>query len=310
MPLGRLTALQVATRNRPDPATKKTVVITGASSGIGLAAAIALAKSGWRVICAVRSVEKMNKAIGGLGALGPGSVESMELDLASFESTKNFAHALLKREDVPRVAALLLNAGLGMQWSITKDGYEQGFQTCHLSHQLLVRLLEDKLIESAPSRVVVVASHAHKTASHGYDWPREGHKGFRSDSSHGFSVPFQYAQSKVANLHFALVLSKRLQGKGVTVVSEHPGVINSNLWPKWMIGRSIYMLNTEQGAATSAFLVTDPRFDAKDFPGGTYWCPSRFGLPHQEIPTKFARDEAVAEHLWEETEKIIAPFLG
>lgn len=307
--MGRLTALQVAKRNPVDAATKKTVVVTGASSGIGLAASVALAKVGWRVICAVRSPAKMDKAISALGSIGPGSLETMELDLASFDSTKAFANALLKREDVPRLDALLLNAGLGMQWAVTKDGYEQGFQTCHLSHQLLVRLLENKLIDSAPSRVVVVASHAHKSAASSYDWPAENHKGFRSDSVKGFSVPFQYAQSKVANMHFALILGQRLQGKGVTVTSLHPGVINSNLWPKWMIGRSLYMLNTEQGAATSVYLVNDDQFSATNYQVGTYWCPSRFGLPHKETPTSFARNEKVAQRLWDETEKIIAPFL-
>jgi NAD(P)-dependent dehydrogenase (short-subunit alcohol dehydrogenase family) len=302
-------ASQVARRNEVVPSGSKTVVITGASSGIGLSAALALAKAGWRVICAVRSVEKMNKLIATQGEIGPGTLECMELDLANFESVRTFASDFLARSDISKLDALLLNAGIGMQWGLTKDGYEQGFQTCHLSHHLLVRLLEAKLIESAPSRVVVVASHAHKAASKTYDWPQEGHKGFRSDSAKAFSVPFQYAQSKVANMHFALVLSKRFEGKGVAVLTEHPGVINSNLWPKWMIGRSLYMLTVEQGAATSAFLVSDPQFDAKDYVGYTYWSPSRFGLPHQELPNAFARDELVAQQLWEVTEKIVAPFL-
>ena len=305
----RLTALQIANKHPVNPVEKKTVVITGASSGIGLSAAIALAKTGWRVICAVRNVEKMNKAVQQLGPIAPGTLESMELDLASFESVKMFATTLLKREDVTRIDALLLNAGLGAQWSQTKNGYEQGFQSCHLAHHLLVRLLEQRLIESAPSRVVVVASHAHKTAPSKYDWPEEGHKGFHSDSHKGFSVPFQYATSKLANLHFATILGKRFQGKGVSVMSLHPGVVNSNLWPWWMIGRSLYMLNTEEGAATSVMLVVDPRFNDKNYPVGTYWCPSFMGEPHQETPTSLARNEQVAQQLWDVTENIVAPYL-
>jgi len=305
----RANALQIAKKHPVDPAAKKTVVITGASSGIGLSAAVALSKTGWRVICGVRNMDKMNKAIQQVGSVAPGSLESMELDLASFASVKVFAKTLLGREDVVRIDALLLNAGLGAQWAQTQDGYELGFQSCHLSHHLLVRLLETRMIESAPSRIVVVASHAHKTAPNMYDWPKENHKGFHSDSKKGFSVPFQYSSSKLANLHFARILGHRLQGKGVTIVSLHPGVVNSNLWPWWMVGRSLYMLNTEEGAATSVMLVVDPRFNEKNYPVGTYWCPSFYGEPHQEHTTAFARNEEVAQKLWDETEKIIVPFL-
>jgi len=305
----RSTALQIAKKHPVDPSAKKTVVITGASSGIGLAAALAMARTGWRVICAVRNVDKMNKAIQKVGSVAPGTMECMELDLASFDSVKNFATSLLKREDGVRIDVLLLNAGLGSQWAQTKDGYEQGFQSCHLSHHLLVRLLEQRMIESAPSRIVIVASHAHKTAPSTYDWPAEGHKGFHSDSSKAFSVPFQYSTSKLANLHFAMVLGERLEGKGVAVTSLHPGVVNSNLWPWWMVGRSLYMLNTEEGAATSVMLAVDPRFNEKNYPVGTYWCPSFVGEPHQETPTSFARNKDAAQKLWDETEKIVTPFL-
>jgi retinol dehydrogenase-12 len=312
----RATAQSIATKYAVDASLKKTVIITGASSGIGLAAAVAMAKSGWRVIAAVRNVEKMNKALqqyesSKSGGFANASIESMELDLASFDSVKAFATSLLKREDVPRIDVLLLNAGLGSQWAVTKDGYEVGFQSCHLSHQLLTRLLEEKMIQSAPSRIVIVASHAHKSAPSKYDWPKEEthHKGFHSDSKQGFIVPLQYATSKVANLHFGLVLGKRLQDKGVSVTCLHPGVINSNLWPKWMIGRSLYMLNTEQGAATSVFLSVNPSLSDPKPLVGSYWAPSRFGVPHQEKTTKFGRNEQVAERLWEETEKIIAKYL-
>lgn len=70
------------------------------------------------------------------------------------------------------------------------------------------------------------------------------------------------------------------------------------------------MLNTEQGAATSVYLVNDPQFTSSNYPVGTYWCPSRFGLPHKESPTSFARDDNVAQRLWDETEKIVSPFLS
>lgn len=306
----RLTGLDVAKRQPADPAAKKTCVITGASSGIGLATAAALSRTGWRVVCAVRDTNKMEKAIAQLGEVGPGSLEVAELDLASFASVKTFAAKLLAREDVPRIDALVLNAGMvNPSWSLTKDGYETTFQTCHLSHHLLVKLLETKLIESAPSRVVVVSSAVHSLVS-SYDWPKENHKGFRCDSASEYSALSQYAQNKVANLHFALVLSQRLKGKGVTVTSLHPGVVNSSIWPWWLVGRSLFMISNEQGAATSVYAVTDPQFAAKDYPGGTFWQPAVMGDPYEGKQTSFARDQSVAERLWKETETILAPFLA
>jgi len=208
----RLTALDIAKRNPVDPALKKTVVITGASSGIGLASSVALAKTGWRVICAVRNVAKMQKEMELIGSVGPGSMEIMELDLCSFDSVRNFARQLLKREDVTRIDALVLNAGMAGFWALSKDGYEHNFQTCHLAHHLLARLLEQRLIESAPSRIVVVSSEGHKPAGK-YDWPAENHKGFHSDSTAGFTRMGQYFRCKVANMHMALAC-EATEGKG------------------------------------------------------------------------------------------------
>jgi len=92
-------------------------------------------------------------------------------------------------------------------------------------------------------------------------------------------------------------------------MTQHPGAVNTNIWPSWLVGRSLFMLSNEQGAAVTVFQVTDPRFDGKDYPLRTYWIPSWRGLPRLDTPSRYSRDEVVAGKLWDETEKIIGSYL-
>ncbi len=153
-----------------DDMTGKVVLITGGNAGIGLETAVGLARKGARVVITSRDTARGDAARAEIvRRTGNESVDVMQLDLASFASVRAFAAAFLDRYD--RLDVLIDNAGLVLgSRSVTEDGNETTFQVNHLGHFLLTALLRDRLIASAPSRVVVVSSDAHKNARRGLDF--------------------------------------------------------------------------------------------------------------------------------------------
>ncbi|KAL1124473.1 hypothetical protein AAG570_001099 [Ranatra chinensis] len=214
----------------------KVFLVTGASAGIGKETTRELARLGATVIMACRDMEKANQAVKDIrSTVDSGKLIPMELDLSKLDSVRSFAQRVLR--DFPRIDVLINNAGVSVPYrSTTDDGFEMNFGVNHMGHYLLTRLLLDRVVQSAPSRVVIVASTLHERGRIDFDdlsgekwtWPADGGKVRLSPG---------YCNSKLANVYFARELADRLrttQGEGsaqdVTVVSLCPGFCYTELF--------------------------------------------------------------------------------
>jgi NAD(P)-dependent dehydrogenase (short-subunit alcohol dehydrogenase family) len=286
--------------NAPD-LTGKTIVVTGANAGIGLATATDLAAMGATVVMTARDRgkgEAARKEV--VRRTGNDQVVVGDLDLASLASVREFAAWFLDEHE--RIDVLVNNAGLIVdERRETADGFEMMFGVNHLGHFLLTDLLRDRLVASAPARVVVLSSVAHRWAPKGLD---------RSDlqSTRGFKGAPAYGRSKLANVLFARELARQLVGSGVTVNAVHPGSVNTHFgtdgdtgamaW--WITTFGRYVLRTpEQGARTSVLLASSEDLEVAGTTGG-YWSHGR-----RWRPSKAARDSAAARWLWEESERLV-----
>lgn len=273
----------------------RTVVITGASSGIGLETARALAGQGCHIVMVVRSKERGDAAIANIRATVPGAtVELVLADLYALDDVRAAAYEIRTR--VPRLDVLINNAGLiHDKRELTVDGFERTFALNHLAGFLLTYELRELLAASKPARVITVASGGHRYAKFTWDdlptmtkWTGE------------IGV---YGASKLCNIWFAREAAKRFKDKGVTSNSVHPGAVASNFGETggtlFRIGVRIarpFMLTSAQGARTSVHLAT-----AKEVEGitGEYWAGCKL-----RTPTALARDDAQAAKLWELSEKL------
>jgi retinol dehydrogenase-12 len=232
----------------------RTVVVTGANTGIGKTTALALARQGWRVHLASRSTEKGEAAVAAIKASsGSDLVFFLPLDLADLESVQACAEGFLNRGEPLHV--LVNNAGVAGIRELTKQGFELMFGVNHLGHFLLTQLLLERLTSSAPARVVTVASDAHYQAR-GIDW-----EALRRPAR-GITGLGEYAVSKLCNVLFSQELARRTAGTGVTTYALHPGVVASDIWRRvpWPVRPLVTrrMLSVEQGAATSLYCATSP----------------------------------------------------
>lgn len=200
-----------------------TMVVTGGTTGIGLETAVGLSRTGANVVITARDEGRGAAARARICARsGSNDVDVMRLDLASLASVRAFADALLDR--YPRLDVLVANAGVvtgGMRQE-TADGFEMMMGVNHLGHMALIRRLCDRLVNSAPSRIVIVSSGAYVMASGGVCFDDMQHE----QEFHGTRV---YAESKLANIWFALELARRLDGTGVTVNVLNPGLVATDL---------------------------------------------------------------------------------
>ena len=278
----------------------KTVLVTGGNSGIGKETAIALATMGANVVVTSRDPAKGKAAAEEMKARAGVEVPCLALDLASFASIRNFAQEFLAKYDALHV--LVLNAGLVLsERTETKEGFETTFGVNHLGHFLLTDLLRERLVASAPSRIVVVSSDAHRRAKKGlaFDDLQRNKK---------YSGMDAYCESKLANIYFARELARRLEGTKVTVNSLHPGVIATGFAAAddvkgpiaWLfkLGRPFFRTPT-QGAQTSIFLASSPAVEGVT---GKY-----FDSDAREVhPTRIAQDDGAAKRLWSLSEELIA----
>ena len=205
-------------KNRLD---SKTVIITGANTGIGKETAIELAKRGARVVMACRSPQRGQEALkDAKDRSGSKDIVLMKLDLSSKRSIKEFAEDFLAREKELHI--LINNAGvMHTPYQKTEDGFEKQIGTNHFGHFYLTHLLTERLKECAPSRIINVASIAHVT-----------HKLDFSDLNFErkpYDTYAAYGNSKAANMLHAYELSQRLKDVGVTAYSLHPGAVNTEL---------------------------------------------------------------------------------
>ena len=277
-------------------------VVTGANVGIGLETARGLAQLGATVWLASRDMEKNEAAAAEVRrSAGHDRVRTLKLDLSSAASVRRATEELLSAS--PRLDVLVNNAGLVLtDRRLTEDGFEMTFGVNHLGHFLWTTLLLDRMLATAtaerPARIVNLASEAHRT-SRGVPW-----EDLRRDK--GYSGWLVYGDSKLANILYSRALARRLAGRNVTANAVHPGVVatafgapeDTGWFGRWLmpIGK-LFMLTPAQGAATSLHVATAPETATVS---GKYFAKSR-----EAKPTKYALDDAAAERLWVESERLL-----
>jgi NAD(P)-dependent dehydrogenase (short-subunit alcohol dehydrogenase family) len=263
----------------------KTVLITGATSGIGKATAISLASQGATIVLACRDLGKGKQAVADIAdASGSSTLEALQCDLSSFSSIRAFCDEY--RSKFTALHVLINNAGA---WDFkrreSKDGIENIFAVNFLAPFLLTNLLLGLLKESSPSRIVNVSSGLHGGTIN-FDDP-EGKK--------KFSSLVAYRQSKLALLLFTRLLAKKLEGSGVTVNAVHPGFVSTNLGrDAGFFARYFFTLlgkSPEKGAQTSIYVATSPDLEVTT---GQY-----FANCAPAKASKQSCDLAAAERLWQ-----------
>ena len=284
------------TANIPDQ-SGRTVVITGANTGLGFETAKALADRGAHVVLAVRNLDKGKAAAGQLD----GDVSLQELDLGSLESVRDAAAALRSRYDT--IDLLINNAGVMYPpKGTTADGFELQFGTNHLGHFAFTGLLLDRLLPMPGSRIVTVSSVGHRirAAIHFDDlqWER------------GYSRIAAYGQSKLANLLFTYELQRRLTGRQTTALAAHPGGSDTELMrhlPGVMqrampLARPLFQ-DAAAGALPTLRAATDPgalggQYFGPDGPGGVR------GYPKVVSSSDQSHDTDLQRRLWAVSEEL------
>ena len=278
----------------------KTVLITGANTGIGRATAHALAALDARVVFACRSEAKTRPVMEAIAAATKNdALEFLPLDLDDLDSVKRAADAFLARSEPLHV--LVANAGLVRVTGTTKQGFERTFGVNHLGHFLLTLKLKPALEAGAPARVVVVASRAHERF-HGtlslahFQAPRRSFTGWP-----------EYQVSKLCNVLFAKELARRWDPAKVHSYALHPGVIASDIWrvvpwPARPLLHS-FMRTPEEGARASVHCATAPEVAPHN---GRYY--DEDGRERRCSPQ--AEDEALAKALWDRSLEWVKPWLG
>jgi retinol dehydrogenase-14 len=271
------------------PMAGRTVLVTGGSGGIGKATALGLATMGAHLAITGRDRGRADDAAHEIRTAGGGRVEVFVADLSSQSEVRRLADEIL--QTLPRIHVLVNN--VGGYWNtrhITADGLERTFAVNHLASFLLTNLLLDRLKQSAPSRVVTVASHAQAMGRIEFD----DLQGERS-----YSGARAYNQSKLANVLFTYELARRLQATSVTANALHPGVVRTSFGAEdpAVVQRLFipflmhFMKAPAQGAATSIYLASAPDVEQVS---GRYFVDNK--------PTRSSErsyDEATAARLWQ-----------
>lgn len=270
----------------------KRLIVTGATGGIGLAAARELARRGARLSIVARDPRRAEVAAAAIRAAGgPGTdLEVLDADLSVQASVRHLAGEILHRHS--RVDGLVNNAGaIYATRQLSADGIELTWAVNHLAPFLLTTLLMDRLRESAPARIVTTSSTAHRGTHIAFD-DVNAERGYRL---RGFQ---RYGQSKLANILFTRELARRLEGSGVTANCFHPGLVatgfnrnNGPLTERLMILLRPLSRTPERGADTLVWLLDSPGLATET---GGYFQDRR-----RAVPSRAAQDAATARHLWE-----------
>jgi NAD(P)-dependent dehydrogenase (short-subunit alcohol dehydrogenase family) len=273
--------------------TGKTVVITGATSGIGQVAAEALAGMGARIVLVARDRARAEAALARLRVKGPNATHAAYYaDLSRLSEMKRVGQEITAAE--PRIDVLINNAGAMFgRRLVTEDGLERTFATNHVAYFVLTHLLRRQL--QAPARIINTASHAHRGNRLNFDdlQATNGYRGFRV-----------YGCSKLANILFTRELARRLEGAGVTANSLHPGFVNTRFGDEGPagFGRSVFQflkkfaLTPEKGAETIIFLASSKECANVS---GAYFYKCR-----AVAPSHAAQDDEAARRLWDATAKL------
>jgi len=280
----------------------KTVIVTGANSGLGFEISKTLTKHGARVVMACRNESKAKKAADEIRKGNPNAdLMVRSLDLASLGSVDNFVAEFLNTES--KLNLLINNAGLmAIDQARTVDGFEMQFGVNHLGHFALTAMLMPTLLSTPQSRIVSMSSSAHKAGKMDfYDLMFER----RPYSRWG-----AYGQSKLANLLFILELSRQLGVSSQTkALAAHPGVANTKLGQNaggiigfgFRLSAPLIAHSAYKGALPALRAATDPDAKSGEFYGPRYMM---MGSPVVEIPSPKARNFKDAERLWKVSEEL------
>lgn len=274
----------------------KIVLITGGSSGIGLATAKALAAQGAEIILAARSEEKLKEAVQQIASTT--GAKNIKYYVADFSSQKSIrALAANVKKDYQQIDVLINNAGgVFPAFKLNEDGLEMTIGTNHFAYFLLTNLLLDLIKKSDYARIVNVASGSH------YDGKID-FESFTKDK--GYFILKAYAQSKLANVLFTAELAERLTGTQVTVNCLHPGFVKTDIGNKdtqwysklfWTLSSSIAGLSVESGAKTSVYLASSP--DVQGISG------KYFDKCKEKDPSALAKDKNLQKELWRVSEQL------
>lgn len=273
----------------------KTVVITGASGGIGLETTRALAAKGARVFMVVRNRDKGQAAIESIRQSTPDA--QLDLVLADLYSLAEVRRAATEiRAMAERVDVLINNAGLiHDRRELTVDGFERTFALNHLAAFLLTYELRDLLIASAPARVVTVSSMGHMYARFSWD--------DLATMERWRGATGVYGASKLCNIWFARELARKFAGKGVTSNALHPGAVATSFGQTggalYRVGMALVkplLLTSEQGARTSIYLASSPDVEGVT---GEFFVRCKIATPSRQ-----ARDDDSARRLWQLSEQL------
>ncbi|MGE5291865.1 MAG: SDR family oxidoreductase [Micromonosporaceae bacterium] len=270
----------------------KVCVVTGATSGIGKATALALARRGDQVVLVGRDRGRGEAAVAAIHAVGASPPRLEIADLSSMAQVRELADRL---GALDRIDVLVNNAGLvAGQRRVTPDGFEHVFAVNHLAPFLLTNLLLGKLTAAAPARVVTVTSDAHTAARLDLDDPH---------LEHGWDSWRAYANGKLANILFTRELARRLDSAKVAANCAHPGVVRTRFGREGSlllrIGLTLgrpFLLSPKRGADTIVYLATSP--DVAGQTGGYYVKRQR------REPSGAARDNETARRLWQLSEEL------
>ncbi len=271
----------------------KTVVATGATSGIGEVAALALARMGARIVVVARDEKRAEALLNRLETQAPRLGHSAHLaDLSSVADTRRVGQAIAKSE--PRVDVLINNAGaVFSQRRVTPEDLELTFALNHMAYFVLTAELRDRLATSAPARIVSTSSMAHQGVLDFSDL----------QSARGYNGWKAYGRSKLANILFTRELARRLAGTGVTANCLHPGVVATRFgdasggWTSRFLPLvRMFAISPEQGADTIIHLASSPEVQGVT---GQYFVKRKIAQP-----SAAARDDAAAKQLWEASEAL------
>ncbi|MEW6126458.1 MAG: SDR family oxidoreductase [Acidobacteriota bacterium] len=269
----------------------KRCLITGASAGIGKVTARSLAEQGAQLVMVCRDRSKGEAALGEIKTQsGNSNIELLIADLSSLSAIRRLADEFKAKYN--RLDVLINNAGVYIpKRALTVDGYETTFAVNHLAYFLLTNLLLDVLRASAPSRIVSVASEAHKYGKVEFD-NLQGEREYKGVAA--------YSNSKLENILFTRELARRIAGTGVTANSLHPGAVATSIFrntPKpleWLI--KLFTMSPEKGAQTSVYLASSSEVEGVS---GKY-----FEKKKEKYPSRAAQDDELAKKLWEVSERL------
>jgi len=277
------------------PMAGKTVLVTGGTAGIGRATAMGLAMMGAHLGITGRDRGRTEGAAREIRAASGGQVDVFVADLSSQSEVRRLAEQVLQA--CPRIDVLVNN--VGGYWNtrhVTADGLERTFALNYLAPFLLTNLLLDRLKQSAPARVVTVASNAHTTGRIDFD-DLQGERSYSGSRA--------YSQSKLGNVLFTYELARRLAASAVTADALHPGVVNTSFGAEDPGGVQRlfvpfvrpFLKTPEQGAATSIHLASSPDLEQVS---GRYFANSK-----PKRSSKASYDQTAAARLWQVSAELV-----